>query len=281
MNIYDQLLKLQVIENAWEEWAAYRLNVTNYLIDNIEDKSELAVFGAGRCNDVDLKLLLMHFEHLVLVDLDKDSMLEALKNQGLENEPRITLVVSDFVGIGPNDYRAFADTLVYTVRQKGLATPVEELAQAALREIDKLYTQAMARPLTFKAYTNIAVIGIHSQLISMIDWIWQAVLQTLGQQETSVRQKIMAINTAFIKRFNTALLENAKRQLVIGYEIERANRPGAIQGAVQAAVDFKERVDRHEAILCDFKQLNWPFDQRQGILYHMGIFTLKETSSEC
>lgn len=276
MNVYDQLLKLQMIENAWEEWAEYRLKMTQYLIAHIEDKQELAIFGAGRCNDVDLKLLLKHFDHLVLVDLDMASMQAALKKQGLENEARITLETADFVGISPSDYRSFADTLVYTVRQKGLATPVEELAQVAIREIDKLYEQAMAMPLTFKEYTNIAVIGVHSQLISMLDWIWQGILQTLGQQEVRVRQKIMTINTSLIKRFNTALLEKTKNQLVIGYEIERAGRPGAVQGAMQAAIDFKERVDHGEIKLCDFSKMDWPFDQKQGIVYHMGVFVVEK-----
>lgn len=279
MNVYDKLLKLQVIENAWEEWAAYRLSITQYLIDNIEEQRELAIFGAGRCNDMDLKRLLMHFDHLVLVDLDKDSMQEALKKQGLENEPRITLITADFVGITPNDYRSFADTLVYTVRQRGLETSMVELTQVAIRELDKLYRQAMEMPLVFKKYKNIAVIGIHSQLISMLDWIWQAILQTLGRQESSVRQKIMAMNTAFIQRFDTALLESAEGQIVMGYEIERIGRPGAVQGAMQGAIDFKERVDRGEIKLCDFSQMDWPFDQKQGIVYHMGIFAVERLES--
>lgn len=276
MNIYDQLLKLQIIENAWEEWATYREDVTHYLIHYLEDKRELAIFGAGRCNDMDLNLLLTYFEKIVLVDLDEEGMRAALKKQGLENETRITLEVVDFVGISPNDYRSFADTLVYKVRQKGLATSMTELTQVAMTALDQLYTQALEMPLKFKTYTNIVVMGIHSQLISMLDWIWQAILQTLGQEEISVRQKIIQMNTAIVKRFNTALIENTQSRLIIGYEIERAGRVGAVQGAMQAAIDFKQRVEQHEVQLLGFTQMDWPFDYQQGILYHMGVFTLEK-----
>lgn len=275
MNIYDQLLKLQIIENAWEEWEIYRQEVTHYLIDHLEDKRELAIFGAGRCNDMDLNLLLAHFEKIVLVDLDEEGMKVALKKQGLENETRITLEIADFVGISSNDYRSFADTLVYKVRQKGLETSITELAQVAMVELDRFYMQIVATPLQFKTYANIVVMGIHSQLISMLDWIWQAVLQTLGQEEISVRQKIMQMNTIVIKRFNTALIKSTQSRLIIGYEIERAGRAGAVQGAMQAAIDFKQRVEQHEMQLLGFTQMDWPFDNQQGILYHMGVFTLE------
>ncbi len=275
MNIYDQLLKLQILKNAWDEWQPYRQAVTMYLIEHIRDKSEIAIFGAGRCNDIDLRLLLKHFEKVVLVDLDLQSMQEALKKQEVENEPRIILEIANFVGISPNDYRSFADTLVYTVRQKGLETSMDELTSVAIRELNKLTQKVMGETLTFNAYKNIAVIGIHSQLIAMLDWIWQAILQTLGREEQYVRQQIMGMNTTIIQRFNTALLESVQSQLVVGYEIERIGRPGAIQGAVQGAMDFKQRVAEGEIKLCDFSQMVWPFDNKQGIVYEMGIFVVE------
>lgn len=274
MNIYDQLLKLQVINTAWEEWATYRREITAYIISHCENKKEIALFGAGRCNDIDLNLLLAHFEKVILVDMDLEAMEVGVLNQGLQNERRIALEVVDFVGISPDDYRQFADTLVYKVREKGLGTSLAELAQIARSELEKLEAQIMASPLQLNLYTNTAVIGVHSQLISMLDWIWQSILQTLGQEEMSVRQKIMTMNIGVVKRFNQALIASTQCHMIIGYEIERAGRAGAIQGAVQGAMDFKQRVAKQEVALLDFTQMDWPFAKNQGILYHMGIFTL-------
>ena len=275
MNIYDQLIKLQIIEDAWKQWQFYRTEVTEYLIEQLKHKNEVAILGAGRCNDIDLKYLLQYFKKIVLVDLDYEAMKEALKQQGLQSHPHITLMTENFVGITPNDYRNFADQLVYTVRQKGLDTSVDQLTQVASTLLDGFYEQVMHTSLKLNNYENIVVIGVHSQLITMLDWIWQAVLQTLGKEEGTVREKIITLNTMVVKRFNEALLKSANKQLVIGYEIERLGRNGAIQGALQAAIDFNKRVEKHEVKLCDFRQMNWPFDLTQGIIYHMGIFTLE------
>ncbi|WP_054743135.1 hypothetical protein [Cellulosilyticum ruminicola] len=275
MNIYDQLLKLQVIEGAWEKWADYRSGVTEYIVVHCENKKEIALFGAGRCNDVDLKTLLAHFEKVILVDMDLEAMKAGIKYQGLQNESRIILEVADFVGISSDDYRQFADILVSKVREKGLATSLSELSQVALDALERLEAKIISVPLQFKLYANTVVIGIHSQLISMLDWIWQSILQTLGQEENSVRQRIMMMNTDVVKRFNQALLIGTQCRLIIGYEIERVGRHGAVQGAVQGVIDFKQRVARQEVDLLGFTQMEWPFAKQQGIIYHMGIFTLE------
>ncbi len=275
MNIYDQLLKLQVIPSAWEEWTAYRHEITAYIIAHCENKKEVTILGAGRCNDIDLKLLLNHFDQVILVDMDLEAMQTGLMNQGLQNEHRIRLEVADFVGISPDDYRHFANTLVCKVREKGLATSMEELTQVALEALERLEAQVMGSSLQLDLYVNTVVIGVHSQLISMLDWIWQSILQTLGQEEQSVRQKIMTMNTSVVKRFNEALMSSTQCRMIIGYEIERAGRAGAVQGAVQGAIDFKQRVAKQEVALLGFTQMDWPFAKSQGILYHMGIFTLE------
>lgn len=46
MNLYDQLLRLQVIEDAYIEWKSYRKQLTHYITENAQSKENIAILGA-------------------------------------------------------------------------------------------------------------------------------------------------------------------------------------------------------------------------------------------
>ena len=78
MSVYDELLKTQTIPHAYENWAEYRRELTEYLTGVTDAGSTLAVFGAGSCNDLDLCMLREHFSQITLIDCQKESMFAAL-----------------------------------------------------------------------------------------------------------------------------------------------------------------------------------------------------------
>ncbi|MGL4345024.1 MAG: hypothetical protein ACRCTE_07500, partial [Cellulosilyticaceae bacterium] len=142
MNLYDQLVALQVIPHAFEDWADYRGELTQYVIEQAPHQGSLALFGAGRCNDLDLKRLIGHFEQVILLDRDEEAMIEALRRYGLQNSSVVQKKVVDFVGLSVGDYRDYADALVAQVRKQGMATDVSELADFAIGQLEKLSQKA-------------------------------------------------------------------------------------------------------------------------------------------
>lgn len=273
MNIYDQLRNLQVINNAYNEWQNYRNELTEVIIRYAQDNKSIAIFGAGRCNDIDLKRLSAYFNEVILFDKDQEAMKEGLYQQKVETTPNIKMQVTDFVGIDEVDYRVYADTLISEIRKKGMRTSCHELAEVALDQLEALYIKAMDIPIHFgtRAYDCAVVVGVHSQLISMLEWIWSIMLQTIKQEEASVRNKIIEMNDAFVTRFNNAVIEGARNKIIIGCEEARLGKEGSVQGAVQALYDLKRRHAKGEINICEAMCIEWPFHRSQGIEYKVSL----------
>ncbi len=277
MNLYDQLTKLQVIEKAFIEWQTYRESLTSYIMKQLPNESEVALWGAGRCNDLDLEVLAKKCESIWLIDKNEEAMRNALKQYGLEENKKIKIKVYDFTGIKEQVYKDYADILVSEVRKKGLQTNIEELANRAISILDEVADCLKHNPIDISQiccdYT--VMIGVHSQLIMMFDWIWQVILQTLEREEERVRQRVIALNEEVVKRVNGSLWKSTRKQCIIGCEVGRIGRVGTIQGAIQALEHIEELVGQGHMKRTDIIHIEWPFNQSQGINYQMEIQTLE------
>ena len=273
MNIYDQLRTLQVINNAYHEWEHYRHELTEIIIKYAKGSESIAIFGSGRCNDIDLNRLSRYFNEVILFDKDLEAMKEGLYQQKVEMMPNIKIKVTDFVGIDDADYRVYGDILISEIRKKGMRTNVCDLAEVALDQLEVLYKKAMNTPIDFgvQAYDTAVVVGVHSQLISMLEWIWSVMLQTIKQDERSVRKKIIEMNEAFVARFNYAVIRGARNRIIMGCEEARVGKEGTVQGAIQALGDLKRRQEKGEINRCETLKIKWPFHRSQGIEYQMSI----------
>ena len=269
MNIYDQLRSLQVINNAYNEWESYRRQLTEIIMKYAKESERIAIFGAGRCNDIDLRRLSECFNEIILFDKDLQAMKEGLYQQKVETIPNIKIKVTDFVGIHDADYRVYADTLISEIRKKGMRTNVCELAEVALDQLEILYTKAMNTPIYFgtQAYDTAVVVGVHSQLISMLEWIWSIMLQTINKDEKSVRTKMIEMNEVFVTRFNDAVIKGARSKIIMGCEVARVGKEGSVQGAIQALEDLRRRQEKGEINRCKTLEMKWPFHRSQGIEY--------------
>lgn len=276
MNLFDQLLQLQVIDNAYTKWANYREQLTNYLIHHTSEGSSLAIMGAGRCNDLDLKRLATHFGTITLIDKDERALKEALALYDLEGSPIVTTKEVDFVGITPKEYRHYADTLMNRVRHKGMYTDVQELANSTLDYLEELYNRTLRFPLDLEEerYDYTVAFGVHSQLISMLEWIWRMVLEAINKEEETVRNTLMYMNDGAAQKFNEAVIKATRNTVFIGFEKERIGRVGTIQGAIQGIEDIERRIVRGKIQCIDKQQFEWPFDEAQSIYFNMQLYQL-------
>lgn len=278
MNLYDQLRILQTIDHAYSEWAQYRKDLTSLLIQYAKGSKRIALFGAGRCNDIDLNSLLEAFEEIILIDKDLEAMKEGIKQQHVIKASSIQLQKIDFLGIEEEDYRFYADCLIREIRKKGMRTNVDELAEVALEQLEKLFQKAMSTPLSFEAlsYDTAIAIGVHSQLLSMLEWIWSIMLQTIQQDEIRVRNYIVEMNEIFVTRLNEAIIEGSKHKVIIGCEKARIGKEGTIQGAIQALRDLKKRQEEGTLYMSGSSEINWPFHKAQSIEYKMLIQSMEK-----
>lgn len=278
MNLYDQLRGLQKIDHAYSEWAQYRKDLTSVIIQYAKDSKRIALFGAGRCNDIDLNRLLEAFEEIILLDKDLEGMKEGIKQQNVIRASSIQLQRTEFLGIEDEDYRLYAERLIDEIRKKGMKTRASELAEVALEQLAHLFQKAMDTSLCFKelSYDTAVVIGVHSQLLSMLEWIWSVMLQTIQQDETKVRNYIIEMNEIFVTRLNEAVINGAKHRIIMGCEKTRIGREGTVQGAVQALYDLQKRQEEGKLHFCESIELSWPFHKAESIEYQMVIQNLEK-----
>lgn len=271
MNLYDQLLQLQVIPNAYSAWKDYREDLTDYIISHLEWNEHVAIIGIGRSNDIDLAALLPHVGKLTLMDKDEQALATATKQYHLIGNAKVELVTQDLLGLDAEDYRAYANQLVSEVRRKGLNTSMDTLLEVATKAFESLVNKIQPMSLGHKVYDMTIVIGLHSQLLSMIEWIWQVVLQTLGQQDATLRTSIMGLTPQIIQTFHEQLIEATTSKLIVGCELGRKSREGTVQGAIQGLEDLANQRKLGTLSRIDECILEWPFNRASGIVYNMLI----------
>lgn len=271
MNLYDQLCGLQNIPNAYEMWRDYREYLTDYLLSELESEDRVAILGIGKGCDIDLKRIQFKVKQLTLIDRNGEAMEAALDHYGLVGKSNVQCEVKDLIGLKDEDYRQYAANLVAAIREKGMATQVEDLAEKALKEIEKLVHQITLAKWEPQCFDVVITIGLHSQLISMIEWIWHVILETLGQEEQEVRHYIMTLNDELIRHFNTACLQAVGKKWIMGCESARKGYNGGVQGAAQALQDIEIRRAHGQLRKQSEITLEWPFNVAQQKIYEMHI----------
>lgn len=273
MNLYDQLQQLQRIPEARNQWAYYRQEVTDYILTHTYGNKALTIFGAGYCNDIDLVRLSHHFEHITLVDKEKQAMEKGIAQWGV-NRDKVAIEVMEFTGINDKLYRSYAEILVAEVRKKKMATEKTVLVAIALNCLEDMEEKIKKEKLNLKPYCNGVVIGVHSQLLNMLAWIWQVILETLQYEEEKVRQKISYLNHLAVTKLNESLLEAVEGSLIMGFEVKRLGKEGSIQGAMQGMMDLKRRLQEESIHLEDKHKIVWPFNTEENKFYEMEFYTL-------
>ncbi|MBP3889162.1 MAG: hypothetical protein J6F30_16180 [Cellulosilyticum sp.] len=271
MNLYDQLRALQVIPNAYSAWRAYREDLTDYIISQLEWNQHVVILGVGRSNDIDLEQLLPYVKRLTLIDKDEEALQAAIKQYHLAGKAKVEVIQQDLLGLDAEDYRQYASKLVNEVRKKGMHTEMSDLVEIATNEFEKIVAKIKLISLGEKVYDVTIAIGLHSQLLSMIEWIWQVVLQTLGQQDATIRASIIALTPQVIQCLHEQLIKATNSKLIIGCELGRKGRDGTVQGAIQGLEDLNEQRRRGKLARLEENILEWPFNRTSGIVYNMLI----------
>ena len=248
-------------------------------MDNLKPEGTLAIWGAGSCQDIDLQCLAQHFSSIVLLDKDEKGMQAALTRYGLKECKSISYRVIDFVGISEEDYRSYAGFLIGEVQRQRGKIDSQLLAYKAQEVLHTFQARLSKREFSLgETYEKSVVVGVHSQLFSMLEWIWTVILQAIAQEESSVRNQIIAINDEGIVRFNQLVLDTTGGEIVIGCEEGKIGHLGTIQGAYQGLVDIERRLEQGQLQLLNTKTLHWPFHVAQGTIYKMRLQHLKKNT---
>jgi hypothetical protein len=180
---------------AWERYTSHRQRVMEILIqahDPNAGPSSIFVWGAGNCNDLDLRQLAERFETVCLADLDAAALDFGVRQQGMFANDRLQLLDGiDATGIGK--------TLSGWTPQ---SPPSGEEVAACVREANSKSVPELPAP-----FDVVASLGLLTQLI-------ESVALAVGEHHSGFPDLMVAVRNRHLRQLVETLRPGGRFVLV-------------------------------------------------------------------
>lgn len=262
MRYLDRLIASEVLPNAYKEWRGYRQKLTDFIEENCvaegECKPVLAIWGAGRSNDIDLARLAERFK-LVLIDRDAEGLAQACKAYGLEETDAICVDLP-FWNVELETYEMFEALLA---EGEEAEIVIEHLKQVAFDNSHRVLPEIGRR------FDYSVCVGLHSQLNARFAGLLYMYRENYDEEELQmIENAIRALNEAAVTRTNDVIYMLTEKLMVFGLEWAVVNEsamdqwenlvPEDIEGALQLRHDIGMHKDFDIRIEAE-RRLFWPF----------------------
>ena len=262
MRYLDRLIASEVLPNAYKEWRGYRQKLTDFIEENCVAeggcKPVLAIWGAGRSNDIDLARLTERFK-LVLIDRDAEGLAQACKAYGLEETDAICVDLP-FWNVELETYEMFEALLA---EGEEAEIVIEHLKQVAFDNSHRVLPEIGRR------FDYSVCVGLHSQLNARFAGLLYMYRENYDEEELQmIENAIRALNEAAVTRTNDVIYMLTEKLMVFGLEWAVVNEsamdqwenlvPEEIEGALQLRHDIGMHKDFDIRIEAE-RRLFWPF----------------------
>lgn len=262
MRYLDRLIASEVLPNAYKEWRGYRQKLTDFIEENCVAeggcKPVLAIWGAGRSNDIDLARLAERFK-LVLIDRDAEGLAQACKAYGLEKTDAICVDLP-FWNVELETYEMFEALLA---EGEEAEIVIEHLKQVAFDNSHRVLPEIGRR------FDYSVCVGLHSQLNARFAGLLYMYRENYDEEELQmIENAIRALNEAAVTRTNDVIYMLTEKLMVFGLEWAVVNEsamdqwenlvPEEIEGALQLRHDIGMHKDFDIRIEAE-RRLFWPF----------------------
>lgn len=262
MRYLDRLIASEVLPNAYKEWRGYRQKLTDFIEENCvaegECKPVLAIWGAGRSNDIDLARLAERFK-LVLIDRDAEGLAQACKAYGLEETDAICVDLP-FWNVELETYEMFEALLA---EGEEAEIVIEHLKQVAFDNSHRVL------PDIGRRFDYSVCVGLHSQLNARFAGLLYMYRENYDEEELQmIENAIRALNEAAVTRTNDVIYMLTEKLMVFGLEWAVVNESAMdqwenlVQDDIEGALQLRHDIGMHK----DFdirieaeRRLFWPF----------------------
>lgn len=218
MNYYSMIAS-EDTTSRYQAWSEYRDKLTNYIFRGVGEYckkgSWIAIWGAGGCNDIDVRQLAKNY-NLLLIDRDVEKLVQLRQELGL-SEDICKVADVNFWSVLDEDYEMFEALLLDGASVDELVIFFEELLEK------------MSSPSDLTSYSVEAsvVVGLVSQLNSRFVALLHLhrdalVSKGIYRDEDFLRvYKILeAMNEAAVERLYVSIRQITQKVIMTGYEIE-------------------------------------------------------------
>ena len=275
--ILDDIKQKFRLPDAYEDWREYRQLLTDTVIEcgNGDQSKTIAIIGAGRCNDIDLKALCRHFEIITLVDCDSDAMNEAVAKLTDDAAKRVEINSTSLTGINETDLNLYFESVLSAVRNQGYKLTYDSFEEIILSELeifkDKLPTSYEILIKELPKRDIVLCNGVFSQLFSAISFFVRSVAGSIPdslftgamQAADRLEQELKSMNNVVIPVICKALIQSANDYVIFGNECLKTD---PVEGAGQCI----EAVRNSGRTVKEFECL-WDFNRREKVTYNMLI----------
>ena len=275
--ILDDIKQKFRLPDAYEDWREYRQLLTDTVIEcgNGDQSKTIAIIGAGRCNDIDLKALCRHFEIITLVDCDSDAMNEAVAKLTDDEAKRVEINSTSLTGINETDLNLYFESVLSAVRNQGYKLTYDSFEEIILSELeifkDKLPTSYEILIKELPKRDIVLCNGVFSQLFSAISFFVRSVAGSIPdslftgamQAADRLEQELKSMNNVMIPVICKALIQSANDYVIFGNECLKTD---PVEGAGQCI----EAVRNSGRTVKEFECL-WDFNRREKVTYNMLI----------
>ena len=277
----------------FENWYEHRKIISN-VIDkrvqelNLDSNKSIAIWGAGKCYDIDLNYLSTKFDRVVLLDINEDSMRDALRLQNVNNNDNIEIKKVDFTNNTNKIYKEFFELVKNRHSINELNAYLENLKKSIIKDNEISYD--------LDKYDISICLGVHSQLLVAINIILLAAKKFYDKNDIDDLVKVFKICKKEVeKNFNQSLINHTTDLLFIGFDLmEVSFKNGTekfydpirnallrndtesviriamecpVSGAVQAAEDIWNRIMSKKLGLDAIDCWLWDYDMEKSYVF--------------
>lgn len=250
--MYFEMIKTEDTDSQYDNWKTYRDDLTKFIMEEARlcmdedydyaEKKVLAIFGAGGCNDIDIKRLSEHFR-LVLIDRDIEKINYARNRFGI-NEQDCICVDLKFWDIEDHDYVIF-----------------EELLQEQnISELEKYLTH-ITETMVVHSYKDLPKfdISVVVSIASQLNVRFAALAEHYGYD---IEEILRPMNQIAVKRMMVAARKMTKDMVIFGYE----SRGDSIVSGNECLL---EEIKRSGRKIEKQIELEWPFSEEKIFTVHV------------
>lgn len=149
-------------DDFWRNWQIHRDHITSLIDEHIVSKfnhETVAIWGAGKCNDIDLDYLSKVFKEVHLFDQNTNSIKSGLESHQLTDEQISRIHIHsgfDFVGTDDNFYKQIEEMLL-------AKSPIKQIIKVIRSQANQLNSYTPFQNVNREFDVSISL-AVHSQL---------------------------------------------------------------------------------------------------------------------